>query len=159
LESRGHAALDAAQEGVGRRQIVLVREEERHVDRDAGEIASSMAGSPSLVPGILMRRFGRPARGAQGLSGGQRAGGVVGQERRDFQRHPAVDAARPVPDRSERIGGRGQILERQFEEQCLARPAFFDLCPDRGVIGRAVLMAWSKIVGLEVSPVTENSSM
>src|SRR5256886_8130695 len=31
-------------------------------------MASSMAGSPSLVPGILMRRFGRPARACRVLA-------------------------------------------------------------------------------------------
>jgi hypothetical protein len=33
------------------------------------KIASSMAGGTSLVPGILMRRFGRPAFRVQGLGG------------------------------------------------------------------------------------------
>ena len=32
------------------------------------KIASSMAGSPSLVPGILMNRFGRPARACSSLA-------------------------------------------------------------------------------------------
>ena len=32
------------------------------------KIASSMAGSPSLVPGILMKRFGRPARACRALA-------------------------------------------------------------------------------------------
>ena len=32
------------------------------------KIASSMAGSPSGVPGILMRRFGRPARACRALA-------------------------------------------------------------------------------------------
>ncbi len=32
------------------------------------KIASSMAGRPSLVPGILMKRFGRPARACSSLA-------------------------------------------------------------------------------------------
>jgi hypothetical protein len=34
-----------------------------------------------------------------------------------------------------------------------------ELVADRGVVGLLFLMAWSKIVGFEVSPVTESSSM
>lgn len=34
---RGHAQLDPAQEGVSRSEVVLVGEEKRHVDRNAGE--------------------------------------------------------------------------------------------------------------------------
>src|SRR2546422_8027228 len=41
--------------------------------------------------------------------------------------------------RSKQIGGPGQVLQRQLEEQFLARPAFLDLLPDGGVVGRAVL--------------------
>jgi len=53
--------------------------------------------------------------GVQGLGGGERARGVVRQQRRHFQRHPAVHAARPVPDRSKQVGGPGQVLQRQLE--------------------------------------------
>src|SRR6266850_2529891 len=87
----------------------------------------------------------------QGFGRGERAGGVVGQQGRYFQRHPAVDATRPVPDRSQQIGGPGQILQRQLEEQFLARLAFLDLLPDRRVVGRAVLdgMVEDRRVGRE----------
>ena len=37
--------------------------------------------------------------------GRQRAVGVVGQQRRHLQRHPAVDAVRPLVDRSEQLRG------------------------------------------------------
>src|SRR6267154_2313870 len=78
-----------------------------------------------------------PCPGVQGLGRGERAGSVVGQERGHFQGYPAVHAARPVPDRSEQIGGPGQVLERELEEQLLAGLAFLDLLPDCGVVGRA----------------------
>ena len=103
------------------------------------KIASSMAGRPSLVPGILMNRFGRPARAMQLLGRGERAGRVVGQQRRHLQRHPAVHAVRPVVDRPEQVGGPGEVLERQLEEQLLARLALVELLADRGVVGGAVL--------------------
>ncbi|MCK7517106.1 MAG: hypothetical protein MZV64_04995 [Ignavibacteriales bacterium] len=37
VEAGLDAPLDAAQVGLGRRQVVLAREEQRDVDRDAGE--------------------------------------------------------------------------------------------------------------------------
>src|SRR5207245_6907380 len=74
-----------------------------------------------------------------GSGGGERTGGVVSQQRRHFERHPAVHAGRPVPDRSKQVGGSGQVLQRKLEKQFLARLAFLDLPPNGGVVGRAVL--------------------
>jgi hypothetical protein len=111
-----------------------------------------MAGNPSLVPGILIRKFGRPARACSAVAAASvLAVSCASQQRRHFQRHPAVHAARTVPDRSKQIGGPRQILERQIEEQFLARLAFFDLLADRRVVGRAVLdgMVEDRRVGRE----------
>ena len=88
------------------------------------KIASSMAGRPSLVPGILMKRLGRSGAGVKFLGRGEGAGRVVGQQGRDLQRHPAVHAVGLVVDRPKQIGGLPEILQRQLEEQRLARFAF-----------------------------------
>jgi hypothetical protein len=53
----------------------------------------------------------------------------------------------------------GYVLQRQIEEEILARFAFAHLLADRGVVALLFLIAWSKIVGFEVSPVTESSLM
>ena len=85
------------------------------------KIASSMAGSPSWVPGILMNRLGRAALGVQVRHGRHGAARVVGQERRDFQRHPPVHAVGPLPDGSEQVGGPCEVLQGQLEEELFAR--------------------------------------
>src|SRR5215467_2297794 len=92
-------------------------------------MASSMAGRPSRVPGILMRRLGRA----------ERARGVVGEERRHLERDPAVHTVGAVPDGTEKIGGPRQVFDGQLEEERLPRLALAHLLPDGRVVGRAVL--------------------
>ena len=103
------------------------------------KIASSMAGRPSLVPGILMNRLGRPARACKSLA----AASVLavswassGDTSSDTQ--PSTPFG-PLPDRSKQVGGPGEVLERQVEEQ-LPRPTCrLELLADGGVVGGAVL--------------------
>ncbi len=83
-----------------------------------------------------MKKVGSARPLVQILGRGQRARGVVGQERRHLQRHPAVHAVGPVVDRPKQVGGPGEILQRQIEEQILARLALLDFLRDRGVVGR-----------------------
>ena len=80
-----------------------------------------------------------PARACRVLGGRQRAGRVIGQQGRHFQRHPTVHAVGPVVDGPEQRGGAGDVLERQIEEKILARLAFAQLLADRGVVCAAVL--------------------
>jgi hypothetical protein len=54
---------------------------------------------------------------------------------RDLERHVAVDAAGPIEDRPEHVGGSAQVVERELEECLLgARPAGRGR-PDRLVVG------------------------
>ena len=62
IEPGRDAALDAAHVGLGRRQVLLAENSSVTLIGMPAKIASSMAGSPSGVPGILMKRFGRAAR-------------------------------------------------------------------------------------------------
>ena len=64
-------------------------------------------------------------------------------------------------DRGEEVGGVAQVGERQLEEELLGgeRAAGAGALGDLLVVGVALEIALSKIVGLEVSPVTESSSM
>jgi hypothetical protein len=84
---------------------------------------------------------------------------VVRQERRDFERHPAVHAIGPGKDRLEQVGGTGQIRKSQREEQILGRFAVDAERETSSSYMSLFLIALSKIVGFEVSPVTERSSM
>ena len=72
------------------------------------------------------------------LGRGESARRVVGQQGRNLQRHPSVDAVGAIVDRSKQIGGPREILERQLEEQLLARLTLVELFADRGIIGGAV---------------------
>ena len=85
------------------------------------KIASSMAGNPSVVPGILMKRLGLPRALVEIARRREGALRVVREQRRDLERYPAIDAVGPGEDRPEQIGGPGQIRQRQVEEQVLAR--------------------------------------
>ena len=80
---------------------------------------SSIAGRPSGVPGILMNRLGRAALRVQALGLVDGARGVVGQQRRDLQRHPAVHAVAALVDRREQVGGPPQVAQGEFEEHLL----------------------------------------
>ena len=62
----------------------------------------------------------------------------MGQQGRNLQGHPSVDAVRPVVDRSKQIGGPREILECQLEEQILARLTLVELFADRRVVSGAV---------------------
>ncbi|MCK7517107.1 MAG: hypothetical protein MZV64_05000 [Ignavibacteriales bacterium] len=122
------------------------------------KIASSMAGRPSARAGDLDEqvRALRP-RVNSCFAAAMRARGVVGEQRRDLERDPAVDAVGAVVDGPEQVGGprrgRRARARRRAPRRDLpcARPA-----ADRRVVGVGLLlMAWSKIVGFEVSPVTD----
>jgi hypothetical protein len=43
-----------------------------------------------------------------------------GEERRDFEGHPAVDAVGRVLTRPEEVGGLSEVLDRELEEELLA---------------------------------------
>jgi hypothetical protein len=49
----------------------------------------------------------------------------MGQQRRNLQGHPAVHAVGLIVDRPKQIGGLPEVVNRQLEEQRLARFAFF----------------------------------
>src|SRR5262249_56450090 len=74
-----------------------------------------------------------------GPGSAERAGGVVREERRDLQRHPSVDAVGALVDGTEEVGGLRQVLERELEEQLLARLAGGHQRADRGVVVAAAL--------------------
>jgi hypothetical protein len=84
---------------------------------------------------------------------------VVGQQWRHLQGYPAIDTIRPVIGGSKQVCCLGEVLKSQFKEQFFIGLAFLELLPNRGIIGSIVLIAFSKIVGFDVRPVTDSSSM
>src|SRR5262249_21087012 len=89
--------------------------------------------------GNLDEEIGPRRAGVEALSRGERARGVVGEERRHLERDPAVHAVGAIPDGTEEIGGPRQVLDGQLEEERLPRLALAYLLPDGRVVGRAVL--------------------
>ena len=137
-EPGGDAPLDAAQIRLGGGDICSRQNSNVTLTGTPAKIASSIAGRPSVVPGILMNRFGCCARACSSLAAAMVRSGIVGQQRRNLERYPAVDAAGPPAHRPKHLGGLCQVLDRQFEKQFFARLAFVELRPDRRIVGGAV---------------------
>ena len=111
------APLDTTQIGMRRRDILLAREQQRDVDRDAGENRLLDGRKSFRRAGDLDEEVGlagAPMEIARGRQGGV---GVMRQQRRDLERHPAVDTVGPGEDRLKQVGGAAQIRNREFEEQ------------------------------------------
>jgi hypothetical protein len=101
------------------------------------KIDSSIAGTPAGVPGNLDEDV-RPRRlGVQPGRDRRSSSGVVDEQRRDLERDPAVDAAAAVVDRPEQVGGVGQVVDREREEQLLARAPGARQLADLIVVGVA----------------------
>ena len=137
VQPRRHASLDPPDVRLRRGEVLLAREEERHVHRDAGEDRLLDRRHALAGPGDLDEQI-RPLRPRMELLGRRhRPRRVVSERRRELERHPAVDAVRQLVDRAEEIGRLGQILERQVEEERLPRPARAQLLADGRVVLRA----------------------
>jgi hypothetical protein len=139
VQSRLDAPLDAAQVGVSRRDILLAREQQRDIDRNAGEDRRLDGGKPFRGTGYLDEEVGLAGAPMEIARGRERFVGVMRQKRRDLERDPAVDPVGAGEDGPEQLRGPGQVRERQSEEQVLCRagrgPAFGNV----RVIGSGVL--------------------
>jgi hypothetical protein len=62
-------------------------------------------------------------------------------------------------DRPKQVGSASNVLKRQFEKERLNRLPSGSFSRIGALYSLLFLMAWSKIVGFEVSPVTDSSSM
>ena len=121
-------------------------------------IAAVMAGSPSLVAGILISAFGPVDRRPQRPGRGDGALGVVGQVGLDLDRDPAVDAVVPSATGARMSQALRTSLGGELEDRPVdaARPAR----PGRGPGRRSARRrrsAPAKIVGLVVTPTTDFS--
>ena len=87
-------------------------------------MASSIAEGTSVVPEILSEQIGPGRSGIEReLRGPDRPLRVIREERRRFERDPAINAGRPIVDRLKQICGLLQIGDRKPEEQIFARNA------------------------------------
>jgi len=123
------------------------------------KIASSMAGRPSLVPGILMSTFGRPA--ARADLARRRACSRCRKARSgdtSSDTHPSTPF---VLSQMGRKRSAARVRSSRASSKNSGSPALPSLTFWRIAASYAALflMAWSKIVGLDVSPVTDSSSM
>jgi len=135
IEPGVEAPLDAAHVGLGRRLVMRAGEQQGHVDRDAEKDRLLDRRDAFGCAGNLHEQVVAPGLGVDLPGGGDRAGAVRGQQRRDFHRDPAIDVAAGVEHRPEQVGSAAQVLQRQLDEQLLAGQTGQRLGMDRRVVG------------------------
>ena len=147
------SAFDAAQVRIGRRDVLFAGEQQRDVDGTPAAIAASMAGSPSEVPGILMKvglagplvEVNAAARvlfvswESRNLGDTQPSTPSVGQGRRNDRR--------PTQIRGQGKNSSSPVFTEDADQEMSSSYA------------GTVLIALSKIVRFGVGPVTERSAM
>jgi len=158
VQPRRDTALYTAQVRFGRSDILLAREQQRDVDRHAGK-DRRLDGRQSLCSaGNLDEEVGLPARFVEVECRRQVLFVSWASRGETFERDPAVHAIRPGEDRLEQIGGTRQIRQGQGKNR--SSPVLAEDADGMSSSYMALfLIALSKIVGLDVSPVTERSSM
>ena len=116
-------ALEAPHIGLGRSNIMFAREQQCDVDRNAPENGLFDRRRALLGAGNLDEQIGPGRSGMKRTRGLDGTLGVIGEERRYFERDPAIDAGRAVVDRPEQIRCLLQIGDRKSEEQIFVRNA------------------------------------
>ncbi len=128
-------SFDAAQVGFGAREVLLCREESVTLTGTPAWIVSSMAARPAGVPGILMKRFGRPA-----FSHSLRASLIVVPASFASRGETSSETQPSTPWVRSKIGRKASAASRdlrwrEVEEDAFAREPVAVQRPDRGVIG------------------------
>ena len=137
-QSSSDAALQAAHVGIGGPHIVVAREQQRDVDRHAREDRLLDGGKALERAGDLDEQVRTVGLGMQFLGCRHGPVRVMGEQRRDLQRHEAIHSGGPPMDRREQFGGLGEVLDGELEEQRLPRLAGTDQAPDLRVVRCAV---------------------
>ena len=86
-----------------------------------------------------MSKFGLPARANRSFAAATVCCSVIGKKGRNFERYPPVDAACLLVNGPKQVGGSGEILQCQAEEQRFPGFAPSQSLAYGGVIGAAVL--------------------
>ncbi len=116
---------------------MLRGEQERDIHGYAREDGLFDRGQPLFRSGNLDEEVVAPGLLVQRLRGLDSALRVVGEERRDLERDPAVDAVRPLVDGTEHVGRAPEVLDRELEEERLAVEPGRCLFVDRVVVATA----------------------
>ena len=138
VQTGGQPPLQAAQARLGRSHRLLAREQQRDVDRHAVEDdlldrLQALRCARDLDEQVgLGSLLAQPVRCLDGV------GGVVGQQRRDLERDPAVHALAGVEGRAEQVGRLAQVFEGEFEEQVLVRQVGIGEHANAGVVAAAL---------------------
>ena len=135
MQSSGHPALNAAHVGLRRCQVVLPREQQRDVYWNALENAFFDRNYAGRSARNLDVQIGLGSATVQQRGGPDCALRVTGQQRGDFQGHPAVDTVACGVDRPEQVCGLRKILERELEEQVFSGNARPFQHTNAGVVG------------------------
>ena len=130
----GHAPLDAAQIRLGCRLVLRCRKQQRDVDWHAGKNRCFYGHHALGRAGNLDVQVRPVGQLVQVHRRRNRTLGIVRQQRRDFQRHPAVHTARGLEHRAKQVGGAAQVGNGQVEEQRFARLALGRAVRDGRVI-------------------------
>jgi hypothetical protein len=116
---------------------LLGGEQQGHVDRNPGEDDLLDGGQALRGPGYLDEQVGAVGLRVQRLGLLDRGCSVIGEQRRHFERNEAVDRGAPRMNGGKQVGGPGEVLHGEVEEQSLSRPARIELAMDLGIIGVA----------------------
>ena len=140
IEACRDTPLDAAQERLGGCEVMLAREQQRHVDGHSGEdrlFDGGQAFSSSWnLDQEVAAAFGADEERLRGDDGARR---VVGEQGRHLERDPAVHAVALLVSRSEEVRGPAQVVQRELEEQRFGRCPGTVFRADGGVVGGARL--------------------
>ena len=160
IAARLDQPLETANVGVGDLHVAVEREDQRHVDVPAARDHLLDRGQPRLGGGNLhveVRPLDPVVEARRLLD---RGGGVVGEVRIDLHRDVAVLAVALVPDRAHEVAGFRDVGHRELQEDLLDVVLLRDR-PSRSwsLYQSPSAMAFWKIVGLDVTPVTASSSI
>jgi hypothetical protein len=99
---------------------MLPRKQQRHVDGDSGEDRLFDRGQALFGSRNLDQQVRSPGAAVKIDCFSERGLGVVRENRRHFERHPAVDAVRSLVDRAKEVRGLRDVLQRNLEEKAFA---------------------------------------
>ena len=138
IEAGSDAALDATQVGLGGGEVMLAREQQGDIDRHAREDRFLDRRQARRRSRNLDEEIGSRGGCMLPRRGADRLRGVVGEQRGDLERDPAVDAAGRLEDRPQQIGRLRQVLPCEREEEVLAGLPLARQGADRLVVETAV---------------------
>ncbi len=131
------AALHTPHVGLGGGEVLIGREEQGDVDRNAGEDRILDRRKPRLGTGDLDEEVVALGPRVQLRRLLDRRRGVIGEQRRDLQRDETVNAVGALVHGGEEVGGGAQVGDRELEEEILGRARRGAVTGDLLIVGVA----------------------